>query len=92
MKIVVDIGEEAYEEMKERARRFNCVSLSEYLIATGSPLPDDEVEIIEKESLKNIRAEVENVKNNPLFNMVSNEVIHEVILEIIDKHLEKEEE
>ena len=83
MKIVVDIGEEAYEEMKERAKRFESASLSEYMIATGSPLLD---------ALKDIRTDVENVENNSLFNMVSNEVIHEVILEIIDKHMEMEVE
>lgn len=52
---------------------------------------DEVIEIIEKEPLKDIRTEIENVKNNLLFNMVSNNVIHEVVLEIIDKHLEKEE-
>ena len=53
---------------------------------------DEVIEIIEKEPLKDIRTEIENVKNDPLFNKVSNNVVLEVVLTIIDKYLEKEEE
>lgn len=43
------------------------------------------------ESEKDIRTEIENIKNDPLFNKVSNDVVLEVVLTIIDKYLEKEE-
>lgn len=53
---------------------------------------DEVIEIIEKEPLKDIRTEIEDVKNNPLFDMVSNDVIHTIALEIIDRYLEDEVE
>ena len=49
-----------------------------------------EQEKLEKETLKDIRTEIENVKNNPLFDRISNDVIHEIVLEIIDRYLEDE--
>ena len=42
---------------------------------------DKEISLFNK-----IRAEIEHVKDNPLFGMVSNDTILEVILEIIDKY------
>ena len=34
-----------------------------------------------------VREEIVNMKDNPLFGMVSKETLHEIALEIIDKHL-----
>lgn len=39
------------------------------------------------EAWSGLREEIVNIKNNPLFGMVSKETLHEVALEIIDKHL-----
>jgi hypothetical protein len=47
------------------------------LIKNGTPLDD----VLDK-----IRVELEHVKDNPLFGMVSNDTMFEVILEIIDKY------
>ena len=38
------------------------------------------------EVLDKVRAEIEHVKDNPLFGMVSNDTMLEVMLEIIDKY------
>ena len=48
-------------------------SVSEKMITNGIPL-------------EQIRTEIEHVKDNPLFGMVSNDTMLEVVLEIIDKY------
>jgi hypothetical protein len=48
-------------------------SIAEKMIANGIPL-------------EQIRVEIEHVKDNPLFGMVSNDTMLEVVLEIIDKY------
>ena len=42
-------------------------------------------------TLNTIKAEIEHVKDNPIFGMVSNDTMLEVILEIIDKYAERSE-
>lgn len=48
---------------------------------------DMAIKALEQEPiLDKIRAEIEHVKDNPLFGMVSNDTMLEVVLEIIDKY------
>jgi len=42
--------------------------------------------VLPMDTLDKIKAEIEHVKDNPLFGMVSKDTILEVILEIIDKY------
>lgn len=44
------------------------------------------------EVLDKVRAEIEHVKDNPLFGMVSNDTMLEVMLEIIDKYKPESED
>ena len=68
-----------------------CISWQTTMIMliVQSPLRQKE---LEKATLKDIRTEIENIKNNPLFDMISNDIIHEIALEIVDRYLEEEDE
>ena len=44
------------------------------------------------EVLDKVRVEIEHVKDNPLFGMVSNDTMLEVLLEIIDKYKPESED
>lgn len=79
MKIVIDIDEYDYKLIQGN----NCCGVLSYEIynAIKNGIPLDK-----------IRAEIEHVKDNPLFGMVSKDTILEVILEIIDKYKAESEE
>lgn len=87
MKIVIDIDNDTYNNIvKDFPEMFWSYNIRRSIKNGIIQHPDYPACVLEK-----IRAEIENVKNNPLFNMVSNNVIHEVILEIIEEHMESED-
>lgn len=78
--------EEAITLIKSALKTMYLPKSKEYISDLGYAL-EIAIKALEQEPiLDKIRAEIEHVKDNPLFGMVSNDTMLEVVLEIIDKY------